>query len=543
MSNAKHSPDLLFEVSWEVCNKVGGIHTVISTKAQTVTRKFADRYVLLGPDLSHEGVNPEFEEDPNQLKAWRQSLYNEGIRVRVGRWKIKGEPTVVLVDFSSLIPRKDEILKSLWESYHVDSISGQWDYIEPVLFGWAAGVVIASYVETFGTPTEKAVAHFHEWMTAAGGLYLRKHAPYIATVFTTHATVMGRCIAGNRLPLYNDLPKFNADELARQFNVTAKHSIEKMAAAYHDAFLTVSDITANECKYLLGREPDGVTPNGFENDFVWAGEEYYAKRDEARRAMISVAEACLGEKFTGDPLIVGTSGRYEFRNKGIDGLIVVPCEGADEIIRDIARQNIPLVLLDREVPDLEVSSVVLNNRRAGHETTEALIRRGFTRIEMISYSMGLSNIREREEGYRRCMQAHEMGENAVIHHLRHDKFAKIEEIIREARQRRVEAFLFATNTLAGQGLSAIFRNGWRVPQDFAIACFDTNEAFDIYKTAIAYVRQPIERFGTEALDLLIKSIEQRDKPGSCTRIVLTPEIVESAPEEALRSAEEAVTEA
>ena len=321
MSNAKHSPDLLFEVSWEVCNKVGGIHTVISTKAQTVTRKFADRYVLLGPDLSHEGVNPEFEEDPNLLKAWRQSLYNEGIRVRVGRWKIKGEPTVVLVDFSSLIPRKDEILKSLWELYHVDSISGQWDYIEPVLFGWAAGVVIASYVETFGTPTEKAVAHFHEWMTAAGGLYLRKHAPYIATVFTTHATVMGRCIAGNRLPLYNDLPKFNADELARQFNVTAKHSIEKMAAAYHDAFLTVSDITANECKYLLGREPDGVTPNGFENDFVWAGEEYYAKRDEARRAMISVAEACLGEKFTGDPLIVGTSGRYEFRNKGIDVFI------------------------------------------------------------------------------------------------------------------------------------------------------------------------------------------------------------------------------
>lgn len=225
-----------------------------------------------------------------------------------------------------------------------------------------------------------------------------------------------------------------------------------------------------------------------------------------------------------------------FRSKGIDGLIVVPCEDADEIVRDIARQNIPLVLLDREVPDLEVSSVVLNNRRAGYETTETLIRRGFTRIEMISYSMGLSNIREREEGYRRCMQANGMDGNAVIHHLRHDKLAKIEEIIRDARQRRVEAFLFATNTLAGQGLSAIFRNGWRVPQDFAIACFDTNEAFDIYKTAIAYVRQPIERFGTEALDLLIKSIERRDDPGSCTRIVLTPEIVASTSEETLRSA-------
>ncbi|WP_300739660.1 alpha-glucan family phosphorylase [uncultured Alistipes sp.] len=321
MSSTKHAPDFLFEVSWEVCNKVGGIHTVISTKAQTVTRKFGENYMLLGPDLSQEGNNPEFEEDTNLLKSWRQSLYNEGIRIRVGHWKIKGEPKAVLIDFSSLIPRKDEILKSLWESYHVDSISGQWDYVEPVLFGWASGVVIASYVETFCQPTERVAAHFHEWMTAAGGLYLRNHSPYVATVFTTHATVLGRCIAGNGLPLYNDLAKFNADELARRFNVTAKHSIEKMAATYHDCFLTVSDITANECKCLLGREPDGITPNGFENDFVWSGDEYYTKRDEAREALIRVAEACLGEKFSADPLIVGTSGRYEFRNKGIDVFI------------------------------------------------------------------------------------------------------------------------------------------------------------------------------------------------------------------------------
>ena len=318
MSNAKLTPDYLFEVSWEVCNKVGGIHTVLSTKAQTAKGKFGDRYLLLGPDLQHEGANPEFEEDPDLLKNWRQSLYGMGVRIRVGRWKIKGEPMAVLVDFTSLFPRKDEILKRLWEDYHVDSISGQWDYIEPVLFGYAAGMVIASYVENFCPATEKVAAHFHEWMTAAGGLYLRRNAPYVATLFTTHATVMGRCIAGNRLPLYNDLVKFNADDLARQFNVVAKHSIEKIAATYHDVFLTVSDITANECKYLLGREPDGVTPNGFENDFVWTGAEYDAKRAEARRSMIAVAEACLGRKYEREPLIVGISGRYEFRNKGID---------------------------------------------------------------------------------------------------------------------------------------------------------------------------------------------------------------------------------
>ena len=141
MSNAKLTPDYLFEVSWEVCNKVGGIHTVLSTKAQTAKGKFGDRYLLLGPDLQHEGANPEFEEDPDLLKNWRQSLYGMGVRIRVGRWKIKGEPMAVLVDFTVALPRKDEILKRLWEDYHVDSISGQWDYIEPVLFGYAAGMV------------------------------------------------------------------------------------------------------------------------------------------------------------------------------------------------------------------------------------------------------------------------------------------------------------------------------------------------------------------------------------------------------------------
>lgn len=318
MGNAKLAPDYLFEVSWEVCNKVGGIHTVISTKALTATAKYGDRYILIGPDLQHEGTNSEFGEEPELLKGWRQTLYKEGIRIRVGRWNIQSRPIVVLVDFTSLFSQKDAILATLWESYRVDSISGQWDYVEPVLFGYAAGMVIASYAENFCSSTDKVAAHFHEWMTAAGGLYLRSKSPYVATLFTTHATVMGRCIAGNRLPLYNDLAKFNADELARQFNVTAKHSIEKAAATYHDVFLTVSDITANECKFLLGREVDGVTPNGFENDFVWTGAEYDKRRTEARRAMIAVAEACLGRKYDAEPLIVGTSGRYEFHNKGLD---------------------------------------------------------------------------------------------------------------------------------------------------------------------------------------------------------------------------------
>ncbi|MBQ8554160.1 MAG: alpha-glucan family phosphorylase [Alistipes sp.] len=318
MSNTNQMPDHLFEVSWEVCNKVGGIHTVIATKALTVTKRMGDNYIVVGPDLMQESQNPEFEADDTLMTAWRESLYEDGIRVRIGRWNVEGRPIAILIDFKSLISQKDDVLKRLWEDYHVDSISGQWDYVEPVLFGYAAGIVIKSYAESFCSSTDKIVAHFHEWMTASGGLYLRKNASYVATVFTTHATVAGRCIAGNGLALYSDLHKFNADDLARRYNVTAKHSIEKMAAMYHDSFLTVSDITANECKYLLGREVTHITPNGFENDFVWQGEEYVAKRTAARKAMIEVAEACYGTKFEKEPLIIGTSGRYEYHNKGLD---------------------------------------------------------------------------------------------------------------------------------------------------------------------------------------------------------------------------------
>ena len=319
MSNVNLTPDQLFEVSWEVCNKVGGIHTVIASKAPTVKRMLGDKYITIGPDFSQDAANPEFNEDNTLMAAWRQALYNDrGVRVRIGRWNIESSPIAILIDFKSFIREKDEILKQLWDSYHVDSLSGQWDYVEPVLFGHAAGVVIASFVEQMCTPTDKVVAHFHEWMAAAGSLYLRDNAPYVATVFSTHATVMGRCIAGNRLPLYNDLHKFNADELARQFNVMAKHSLEKSAATYADAFLTVSDITANECKYLLGREVTRITPNGFENGFVPEGKKLVEKREAARKKMIEVAEATWGYKFRGEPLIVATSGRYEYRNKGID---------------------------------------------------------------------------------------------------------------------------------------------------------------------------------------------------------------------------------
>ena len=141
------NPAYLFEVSWEVCNKVGGIHTVISTKVLSMAGEFKNNHILIGPDVWRYDVpNPEFTEDPHLFKSWRLKAAQEGLRIKVGRWNIAGNPAVILVDFTSFIPQKDQILTSFWDKFQVDSLTGQWDYIEPVLFGFTAGKVIESFV-------------------------------------------------------------------------------------------------------------------------------------------------------------------------------------------------------------------------------------------------------------------------------------------------------------------------------------------------------------------------------------------------------------
>ena len=311
-------PDYLFEASWEVCNKVGGIHTVLASKSLNLSKELKNNHIHIGPDvLIDTAGNPEFTEDPILFRSWRIAAAEEGLRLRVGRWNIPGSPIAVLVDFSQFIPKKNEIFTSLWEKFKLDSISGQWDFIESALFGYAAGKVIESFVRFNLQPHHRVVAHFHEWMTGAGILYLKSSGAHIATIFTTHATVVGRCLACNNVPLYETLSSCNADEKARYYNVMAKHSLERCAAVNADVFTTVSDITATECGYLLGKKVDLITPNGFDNGILPRKDKKAEVRARGRKALTDLASAMCGEDCSG-AFIVGISGRYEYKNKGLD---------------------------------------------------------------------------------------------------------------------------------------------------------------------------------------------------------------------------------
>ncbi|MGD0582822.1 MAG: alpha-glucan family phosphorylase [Bacteroidales bacterium] len=353
--------EFLFETSWEVCNKVGGIHTVISTKAQNIINELGNNYILIGPDVWRESAtNPEFLPDDSLFPDWKIRAVSEGLRVKTGRWNIAGKPIVFLVDFTPFFGQQNEIFARFWETYKLDSISGQWDYIEPALFGFAAGKIIESFT-TFHNEHDNIVAQFHEWMTGTGVLHLKKNAPWIATAFTTHATVLGRCLAGNQRPLYGKMKEYNPVLVSREFNVVAKHSLEKITATEADVFTTVSEIASHECAQFLGRNPDIITPNGFEDSFVPGPESFDGKRRDARDKLIHVAEAVLGYKLAEDCVLVANSGRYEFRNKGID--IFINALGELNRKGEIARECVAFILMPayNKGPRQDIREYLYNN--------------------------------------------------------------------------------------------------------------------------------------------------------------------------------------
>ncbi len=308
-----NNPDWVFEVSWEVCNKVGGIYTVISTKAPVLNRILNDHLVTIGPDLGQaDKPGSNFIEDKGLFPEWREHLKESNLKVKMGRWDIPGKPATLLVDFSDFFARKDDILTQLWTKFRVDSLTGGWDYIEPTIFGYVTGMVIENFYHFYLGPRCKTIAQFHEWMTASGLLYLKDKLPQVGTAFTTHATVLGRSIAGNNYPLYDELDKYQPDRVAHEFSVVAKQSMEKQAALYADVFTTVSEITARECEHFLDKTPDQITPNGFDASFIPMA-NFEVRREKARKKLLIVAEAVLNQRLDKDCLLMVKSGRYEFQ--------------------------------------------------------------------------------------------------------------------------------------------------------------------------------------------------------------------------------------
>ncbi len=325
------------EVSWEVANKVGGIYTVLSSRAgEMMLRHGAEQVLFVGPRLRPLEEMVDFRAEtfcitlPSHI-----SLLGVELPITQGYWLTPGgEAQTILVDYKPLATVRDQLYYLMWQHYGIQSDLGYGDYDDSCLFAVAAAATLLAVTPQLASPGSQPIAIYNEWITGMGLLYHRLQLPNLRSLFITHATTVGRSICSNGKDLYRYFAGYHGDQMASELHVEAKHALEKAAAHTATIFATVSEVTALECTQLLERTPV-VLPNGFH---ALATSRFKTK---ARQRLIDAASQLYGKTF--DPkgtTLVATSGRYEYRNKGID-LIVASLES---LLQQQAKLSSDLIL-------------------------------------------------------------------------------------------------------------------------------------------------------------------------------------------------------
>ncbi|KAG1614607.1 hypothetical protein G6F46_006830 [Rhizopus delemar] len=321
---------ILFEIAWEVANKVGGIYTVIKTKVPVTVREFGDRYCLIGP-LSYKTAPMEVEalEPPTEmLRETLEAMSASGVRYLFGRWLVEGAPYVLLFDTGSISHKLDEWKGDLWRVAGIPSPPNDQETNEAILFGyvvtWFLDEITKKYNKQTASPEScnpAIIAHFHEWLAGVAIPLIKTRKIDVTTVFTTHATLLGRYLCAGSVDFYNNLQKFDVDQEAGKRGIYHRYCIERGAAHCADVFTTVSHITAYESEHLLKRKPDGVLPNGLNVVKFQAVHEFQNKHALSKEKINDFVRGHFYGHYDFDldnTVYFFTAGRYEFRNKGVD---------------------------------------------------------------------------------------------------------------------------------------------------------------------------------------------------------------------------------
>ncbi len=339
--------EVFFEVSWEVCNKVGGIHTVVSSKVDEMLHHYHE-YFVIGPYFPDKAKG-EFLElaHPEICRKSCDRLKELGIVVHYGKWLVGKRPQALLIDFQPLFSKVDDIKRELWDRFRIDSLNADFQFDEPVVWGWAVGMVLESLSEVFAD--KKVVAQFHEWISGSAMLYLKSRQTSLGSVFTTHATVLGRALESDGVDLYDEkdgasfLEKIDADREAYSRNVPAKHLMEKACAHNADVFTTVSEITGLEAKFILGMVPDVIIPNGINIENFASAEECSVRHNLFRNKLFLFLMYYFFPYYKIDlekTHLIFLAARHEIRDKGIDVFIKALARVNDKLKESRSKENI-----------------------------------------------------------------------------------------------------------------------------------------------------------------------------------------------------------
>lgn len=318
---------LLFEIAWEVCWQLGGIYTVLKTKAAAMQAAWGERYFLIGP-YNPSTAAIEFEEQPTDgfIRDALDRLRDQGIPCHFGRWLVHGRPRVILLDYRGRFAKLDSDKYLLWKDHGIATIASDGEVNETIAFGFTVAEFFKELCRLAGE--RSILAHFHEWMGGVAVPRIAHEGIGVATIFTTHATLLGRYLASDNPNFYQDLPLIDPDKEAQRFGIHPRFAIERAAAHASTVFTTVSRVTATEAEKLLGRSPDVILPNGLNIHRFAATHEFQNLHQEYKQ---SIEQFVMGHFFPSyafdldRTLYIFTSGRYEYRNKGMDLFIEALC--------------------------------------------------------------------------------------------------------------------------------------------------------------------------------------------------------------------------
>ncbi|CAG8704874.1 3876_t:CDS:2 [Dentiscutata erythropus] len=378
MSRDVHNP-LLFEIAWEVANKVGGIYTVIKSKAPVTVHEYGDNYTLIGP-LNHRTAAAEVESEPitnSYIKEILDDMDRQGIKWMYGRWLIEGAPRVILLDTTSIIERLDAWKADLWNVAGIPSPPNDQETNDAVLFGYLVAWFLGDFVAR--EKSRAVIAHFHEWMSACAIPLMRKRRTDLTTIFTTHATLLGRYLCAGSTDFYNNISKFSVDEETGKRGIYHRYCIERAAAHCCDVFTTVSQITAYEAEHLLKRKPDGVLPNGLNVVKFSAVHEFQNLHARNKEKIHNFVRGHFYGHYDFDienTLYFFTAGRYEFRNKGVDMFLesLGPCNSPVTVVAFIV---MPAATQSYAVESLKGHAVTKQLQETVKEITDRIGQRIF----------------------------------------------------------------------------------------------------------------------------------------------------------------------
>lgn len=364
-SEQDYKNNWLIETAWEVCNQVGGIYTVIKSKVPSTTTKWGDNYFLLGPYIpSQASTTFESIKDYNDpIGQVVRQMNEDGFDVYYGRWLITGKPKVVLFNPNSVMHKLGVYKYLIWEHHNIDLPDNDELLNQVVSFGMQATVFLKLFSKT-EHKKEGIIAHFHEWMAGIPIPEIRRENLPIKTVFTTHATLLGRYLAMNDSDFYNHLTQYDWEKESIHFNILDKVKIERAAAHGSHIFSTVSEITGKECQYLLGRVPDSILPNGLSIARFEAMHEFQNLHKENKEKINAFVMGHFFQSYSFDlekTLYFFTSGRFEFFNKGYD----VTLEALARLNWKLKEQNIDYTVVMFFItrnPTHSINSNVLESR-------------------------------------------------------------------------------------------------------------------------------------------------------------------------------------